>query len=282
VMDFGIAARLSSAHDRRICGTPGYMSPEAARGEVPTPAMDVFAAGMLLGHMLNGAPLLREADPMRAIARVLAEDIELPASLGAGDAVVDDRLRGIVQRAIARDPALRLPSVAQFHQELTAWLQPAATDDDAGGTSASGTLEFLLRRMRHKSDFPALSDSVSRIQRLAQSDNESLGSLTNEILKDVALTHKLLRLVNTAGFNGVGPVTSVSRAVAVVGMSAVGNMAISLILLDRMQNQAHASQLKEEFLRSLMAGTLAQELAQPQRDSEKAYLAALFQNLGLP
>jgi serine/threonine protein kinase len=278
VMDFGIAARIASARDSRICGTPGYMSPEAARGEAPTPAMDVFAAGMLFGLMLTGTPLLREPDPMRAIARVIEEDLGLPTATGHAGAPLDDTLHALVRRAIARDPAQRMPSAREFHHALSAWLQPAAqTGGDAG---ASGTLEFLLRRMRHKSDFPGLSDSVSRIQRLSQSDSENLGNLTNEILKDVALTHKLLRMVNSAHYGSGGPVTTVSRAVSMVGMAAVGNMAISLILLDRMQNQVHAAQLKEEFLRALMAGTLAQELSANSIEGEKAFLGALFQNLG--
>jgi eukaryotic-like serine/threonine-protein kinase len=37
--------------------------------------------------------------------------------------------------------------------------------------------------MRHKTDFPALSSSVVRIQRLATSDTESLASLADEILR---------------------------------------------------------------------------------------------------
>ena len=113
---------------------------------------------------------------------------------------------------------------------------------DAGAGAASGTLEFLLRRMRHKSDFPALSDSVLRIQRVATSENESLGSLSDEILKDVALTNKLLRLVNTAHYAqaGGGSVSTVSRAVALVGFAGIRNMALRLVLLEHMQDKAHA------------------------------------------
>jgi len=54
VMDFGIAARVADTSDGRIIGTPGYMSPEAARGQPPTPQMDVFAAGMVLAELLCG------------------------------------------------------------------------------------------------------------------------------------------------------------------------------------------------------------------------------------
>ncbi|HLL17312.1 MAG TPA: protein kinase, partial [Rubrivivax sp.] len=236
VMDFGIAARVAQADGRsapataaidgRIVGTPGYMSPEAARGEPPLPAMDVFAAGMLLGELLSGAPLLRETDPYRAVRRIQVEDMLLPAGVK-----VDQTLRGIVQRALSRSIGERYDSARSMHAALDAWLKPA----DAPKTDASSpaTLEFLLRRMRHKTDFPALSSSVVRIQRVATSETESVRSLTNEILKDVALTNKLLRMVNTAHFTSVAGegIGTVSRAVALVGFAGIRNMALSVILL---------------------------------------------------
>jgi eukaryotic-like serine/threonine-protein kinase len=146
----------------------------------------------------------------------------------------------------------------------------------------SGTLEFLLRRMRNKSDFPALSGSVMRIQRVANSENESLGSLSNEILKDVALTQKLLRLVNTANYGhaGGGTIATVSRAVALVGFASIRNLALSLVFLEHMQDKAHAAELQEEFLRALLAGSVAGELCASGRHGEEAFIGAMFQNLG--
>jgi HD-like signal output (HDOD) protein len=136
--------------------------------------------------------------------------------------------------------------------------------------------------MRHKTDFPALSSSVVRIQRVATSDTESLASLSEEILKDVALTNKLLRMVNTAHFKSAagGGVATISRAVALVGFAGIRNMALSLVLLEHMNDKAHAAHMKEEFLRALMAGTLASELTPVARESEDAFLGSMFQNLG--
>lgn len=275
VMDFGIAARVAEAGDGRIVGTPGYMSPEAAQGLSPTPQMDVFSAGMLLAEMLTGKGLVRERDPYTALHRVINEDLQLPDSVQA-----DDGLRAVVQRAIARDPALRFGTVAAMRDALQAWLEPQA--GDSGGATSSGTLDFLLRRMRHKSDFPTLSDSVVRIQRIATSDKENLNSLANEILKDVALTNKLLRMVNTVHFSsaGGGSISTVSRAVALVGFAGIRNMALSLVLIEHMKDKGHANRLREEFLRSLMAGQLASELTPLSRDSEEAFLGAMFHNLG--
>ncbi|MEO5735292.1 MAG: HDOD domain-containing protein [Rubrivivax sp.] len=282
VMDFGIAARVGgtrSGSDGRIVGTPGYMSPEAARGAAPLPAMDVFAAGVMLAELLSGAPLMVENDPLRAVRRVQLEDLSLPAQVRC-----DDPLRGIVNRALARDVDERFDSAAAMHRALTHWLQPDAdiglTDANTGAHNA--TLEFLLRRMRHKTDFPALSASVVRIQQIASSETESIASLSDQVLQDVALTNKLLRMVNTAHFSTRtgGGVSTVSRAVALVGFAGIRNMAMSVVLLEHMGDKGHAEQLKEEFLRAWMAGTMAGELAPLAGEGEDAFLAAMFQNLG--
>lgn len=283
VMDFGIAARLHDPGNLdQVVGTPGYMSPEAAQGGLPTAMMDVFSAGLVLVEMLSGTRLINEHDPYRAMHRVAAEDLRLPDGLSSE---VDDDLRRVLLRALERDPAERWPSAAAFRDALKAWLTPVPAAADASSTAAgsqsSAALDFLLRRMRHKSDFPALSDSVARIQRVANSENENLASLSSEILKDVALTNKLLRMVNTAHFSSAGGnISTVSRAVAVIGFSGIRNMAMSLVLLEHMQDKAHANQLKEEFLRALLAGMLAGELGMQMGAGEEAFLGAMFQNLG--
>ncbi len=276
VMDFGIAARVSATPDGLVVGSPGFMSPEAARGDAPSAAMDVFSAGMLMGQLLTGLPLLRERDARRAIERIQQEDITLPDMPATP---IDDRLRTIVQRAIARDPAQRWADAAAMRDALTQWLTPQAVEVSH---AATGTLEFLLRRMRHKSDFPAMTDAVTRIQRIANSEDASLASLSDEILKDVALTHKLLRLVNTAHFGQAsrGSVSTVSRAVSLIGFAGVRNLALSIVLLEHMRDKAHAGRLKDEFLRSLMAAMVSGALCPQPRVSEEAFLVGLLQTLG--
>ncbi len=282
VMDFGIAARIPDRNSTDPVvpsgGTVGYLSPEAANGAAPAASMDIFSAGLVLAELLTGKPLIDEPDPYRAIYRVVHEQLALPAAMNVD---VDDRLRAIVLRALALDPAQRFSTARAFQTELEQWARPATASGEATGNSNSNsTLDFLLRRMRHKSDFPALSDSVLRIQNMANSDTESVNSVTNEILKDVALTNKLLRMVNSANYAHRGSINTVSRAVNLVGFNGIRNMALSLVLLEHMQDKAHAGQLKEEFLRSLMAGSIGGELCPRSGESEEAFIGAMFQNLG--
>ena len=281
VMDFGIAARIrdSSSTDPVVQGggTAGYLSPEAANGAAPAASMDIFSAGVVLAEMLIGKPLVDERDPYRAIYRISHEQLALPADLSPA---VDDRLRAIVLRALARDPKQRFLTARDFLSELERWAKPVLVEVQGDAKEHSGTLDFLLRRMRHKSDFPALSDSVVRIQSMATSETESVNSVTNEILKDVALTNKLLRMVNSANYAHRGSINTVSRAVTLVGFNGIRNMALSLVLLEHMQDKAHAGLLKEEFLRSLMAGSIGGELCPNATEGEEAFIGSMFQNLG--
>lgn len=276
VMDFGMAAAMQTATDAQLAsGTPAYMAPEAAAGEAPTPAMDVYSAALVLVELLSGKPLIHQKDSWQALYRLANEELALPDDLGPG---VDDGLRAVLQRGMARDPGQRYASAAEFRDALRAWAAPASAPTAAN----NATLDFLLRRMRHKSDFPALSDSVARIQRVANSEDDSISDLTHEILKDVALTNKLLRLVNSVHYAHAsrGTISTVSRAVSLVGFNAVRNMALSLVLLDHMQDRQHASQMREEFLRAMMAGTVAAELCGAGQAAEGAFIGAMFQNLG--
>jgi len=301
VMDFGIAARIHRAAAGAAqptaaqpnaaqpnaaqpdaarpdpAGSPGYMAPEAVRGEAISPLMDVYGAGLLLAELLWGKPVRGGSDALQTLRRVASGPLPLPAELLAG---LDDALRALLLRATAFEPQQRHASAQAFLDALRAWSGTQPADAEAASARQNSTLEFLLRRMRSKSDFPALSESIGKIQAMASSDTESISSVTNEILKDVALTNKLLRLVNSAHYARGTSIGTVSRAVSLVGLTNIRNMALSLVLLEHMQDRSNAHLLKEEFLRALMAGSVAGELGRSAREGEEAFIGALFQNLG--
>jgi len=285
VMDFGIAARISQpaqTQDRvEVAGTPAYMAPEAVRGEPITPLMDVYSAGLLLGELLWGKPIRDKAKLQQTLQKISVEPQVFPPDLMAR---LDDGLRSALLTATAVAVDQRYPSAQAFLDDLLVWSGQHKDSADSELPTPTGktssTLDFLLRRMRNKSDFPALSESIGRIQSMASSDKESINSVTNEILKDVALTNKLLRLVNSVHYSRGSSVGTVSRAVSLVGFNGIRNMALSLVLLEHMQDKANAHLLKEEFLRALMAGAIAAALCPTQSEGEDAFIGALFQNLG--
>ncbi len=279
VMDFGIAARLDSTGDEaeQIIGTPAYMAPEYILNREISERSDVFSAGAIFFEMLVGQRAFVGDSLQAVLKRITSVDLTLPDGTG-----VDDRLRPILLKAVARDRALRFQTAAQFAEALDNYLEP---EDDLPATgSRQSTIDFLLRRMRHKSDFPALSESVTAINRIANSETESIDKLSNTILKDFALTNKLLRLVNSAYFRpaGGGSISTVSRAVVVLGFEAVRNIAITVLLFEHLQNKGNANQLKEDFLRANLAGVLSKDIgaAAQMRDLEQSFICSLFHSLG--
>lgn len=143
-------------------------------------------------------------------------------------------------------------------------------------------LEYLLHGMRDN-EFPALSSTISEINKIVASESESAGKLTKAILQDLALTNKLLKLVNTVSYGQFGgKINTISKAVVILGFETVRNVAMTLILLEFLQNKPQAAQLKDEVIASFFAGLVASKLSQGRnvRDSEEAMICAMFQNLG--
>lgn len=71
VLDFGVA-HVSTLQERRttpgsVIGTPEYIAPEAVLGLPPTPALDVYALGVLLHEMLVGEAPFAGRDPARLL-----------------------------------------------------------------------------------------------------------------------------------------------------------------------------------------------------------------------
>jgi HD-like signal output (HDOD) protein len=162
---------------------------------------------------------------------------------------------------------------------------PAAQprEPDPGAERANGTLDFLLRRMRLKSDFPALSEAIRRINELARSESEKLDNVSAAILQDFSLTNKILRLVNSSYYRGAGkePISTMSRAVMMLGFEAVRSLAVSLTLFEHMGDRGRAAKLREEFVRASLRGAIARTISgEADRDSEEAYLGAMFHRLG--
>lgn len=280
VMDFGIARCMSTAAagDQGLVGTPAYMAPEYLSSRTATPSNDLFALGLVLYEMLSGRPAVQGRSLFETLHRIANETFAPVSSLNNA---CDDKLDSLVMKALEKEPARRFTSAAELEGALKDYLDLKSSPDL--GQVSSATLEFLLRRMRHKSDFPALSSTLSAINRAVSDEKEPVAVLCNSILKDFALTNKLLKLVNAACFTQYGgDISTISRAVALIGFEGVRNAALSLMLFEHLQNHPQAGALKDEVVATYFAGTLARDLAVGAglRLGEEAYVCAMFHRLG--
>jgi len=126
VTDFGIARSLHVEHGvtqtGTVLGTGEYLAPEQAGGRPVSPATDVYSLGVVLWELLAGeVPFVGE----NFVAVALRHVNEPPPSLRERRPDVSPRLDAAVERALAKDPARRFPSMAAFAQELRACLAEA-------------------------------------------------------------------------------------------------------------------------------------------------------------
>jgi HD-like signal output (HDOD) protein len=144
-------------------------------------------------------------------------------------------------------------------------------------------LEAVMRRLDGSSGFPALSTTIADINRIAASDSESVSKLTRTILRDVAITRKLLHVVNSATFGQFGGrIHTVSKAVLILGFEAVRNAAMSLVLLEFSKGQAQARTMQDEIVSAFFAGVVSKTICEHMaiRNNEEAVICTMFQNLG--
>jgi len=124
VADFGIALAVSRSdggtrmtETGMSLGTPHYMSPEQAMGEREiTAKSDVYALGCVLYEMLAGEPPFAGPTAQAIVARVLTEE---PRSLTLQRRTVPPHVDAAVQKALAKLPADRFGSAAEFSVALT-------------------------------------------------------------------------------------------------------------------------------------------------------------------
>src|SRR6185436_3206548 len=95
-----------------------------------------------------------------------------PASPSERNPEVDPRLDQIVLRALAKDRAERYADAASMAQALSRFLDPEPIEVSGAPEGKAGTVEFLLRRMRYKTDFPALSETIRTVNKTVESDGE--------------------------------------------------------------------------------------------------------------
>jgi len=119
ILDFGIVRTLHTAHATRaglVVGTPGYMSPEQARGSPELDARsDIFALGCVLFECLAGRPLFVGRDVVAVQVKIVLEEAPRIRSVRPDIPSSFDRL---LARMLAKDPDERPASADEVAASL--------------------------------------------------------------------------------------------------------------------------------------------------------------------
>jgi len=239
---------------------------------------DVLALSVVMHGLLAGVPALDEPDVARVIARLPPlgrETLRLPWDLPRP---VSDVLRAIANRATDRQPRQRYRNARTLARALEGWLEVDASQ----GADAHAK---LIERVRQIGALPALPGAAARAARLAMMEREHTEELAQVVLRDPALSFELLRSVNSAQVRGTqvsgnGPVLTVRRAIAMVGLEGVRRSALGLRRWPGPLDERGARDLEHRVGLALRAARVAQSLRPAGYDAEVVSLVALMQNLG--
>ena len=281
VMDFGIARTLTSDREFEddFAGTPRYMAPEYIQDGTVGKEMDVFALGLILAEMLTGKPVFDGSDRQEVLDNICYRDVEPPSTMNES---VDECLDSIVLKALGKDPDERYPSAEEMLAALKQY-RAGCQEPDETLQGSSTTVDFLLRRMKRKSNFPALSGSVRSLNAIAAASEKDVNQISSVIVKDFSLTNKILQVVNSAFYGSFsGTIGTISRAVVVLGIQPIRSLAASLVFFEHLHNKAHAKRLKELVSASLFSAVVARELAlaEDMDVGEEYFLAGMLHDLG--
>jgi non-specific serine/threonine protein kinase len=234
--------------------------------------VDLLHAGLILHQLLAGEPAVGEPDLAIAVQRLPQEIVRLPWTVPHP---VPEALRAIVNRATDRHVQRRYLSARGLLRALSGWRQSQA--DDKGGA-----LALLIDRLSTVGHLPARPGLAQRVMQLSRMETQRLDELADVVLQDPALAFELLRTINSAQFHSDtdGVVTTVRRAMQLVGLNGVRRAASSLRAWPGPLREAGARALEQGMRRACLAGHVAEFLSPAGLDPESALLAAQLQHLG--
>ena len=152
--------------------------------------------------------------------------------------------------------------------------------------ATSPTFRDLTRSIVEKS-LPAFGPTLQEVFKATESNTLSGHQIAEVILRDPALTSRVLRAANAAhlGHSGNAKVVTVSRAVVVLGVNAIRSLCISALTVESISAATRYSYRVQDTLgRALHAAVQARDMGLRQQigkeQAERLFVEALLSNIG--
>lgn len=132
-------------------------------------------------------------------------------------------------------------------------------------------------------DMPAFGATVSAVRNVTGDDRSSASRLAQVILQDAALTTKVLKLANSAFYNpSRHSVSTISRAIVVLGFDLVAEIALGVSLVDALLTGGVRDRVVQEMARCFHGAVQARAIARLRRDprAEEIFIATLLARVG--
>lgn len=149
-------------------------------------------------------------------------------------------------------------------------------------TLSNTSLHNWINRIQER-EMPIFGKTVQSIVSVAQNDKTSSSQLAKVVLQDSAMTTKVLKLVNSTHFNpSRNRISTVSRAIIVLGFQTIRNLSLSISLVDSLLSGKAKDKVTQELARAIHAAVQARSLALQldDPDPEEVFVATLLYNIG--
>ncbi|MFZ5764957.1 MAG: HDOD domain-containing protein [Thermodesulfobacteriota bacterium] len=147
----------------------------------------------------------------------------------------------------------------------------------------SGKLAEIFAKM-NMSELPAMSAHVQELISLVHSSRSAAYDLSRVILKDYSLTNKVLQVVNSAYYSIGQSVSSISKAVTILGFDAVRDLATAIALFeDFVKSGVDKEGISKLMTRSFLSALQCRDIAGEKKINvppEEAFVCGLLHNLG--
>ncbi len=210
VCDFGLATLIDPHRDGHrsmsdslislggeICGTPEYMAPEQACGELLDARTDLYSVAVILFHAVVGELPFKGDSPLAIVSQHLSAPRPRPSALRPR-LEISPALDGLILRGMARDRRERPSSAEVFRADLLQVERDYALD-----AALPGRTSFL-------GDLPTLSATTRH--RLSSVRTWSRPILMSSVAACILIFAVHLRLDRRARLNGARPLTPTTAA----------------------------------------------------------------------
>ena len=139
---------------------------------------------------------------------------------------------------------------------------------------------------RYIAKMPSLSTTVSKVLEVCNNPNTSPGDLNKVISLDPVLTGKVLKLINSAYYSLPNQVASLTRAIIMLGLNTVKNLALSTAILENLGDDGNSTGLSMDdfWTHSICVGVTAKSIAStvgvPATQRDEYFLTGLLHDLG--
>jgi HD-like signal output (HDOD) protein len=145
--------------------------------------------------------------------------------------------------------------------------------------------ELLSKLQTYIGRMPSLSTTVMKVMEVCNQPNTSPNDLNRVISLDPVLTGQVLKLINSAYYSLPNQVTTLTRAIIMLGLNTVKNLAISTAVVDAIDKEGSRCFPMDSFwTHSLCVGVTAKALAAAKKIlpavQEEYFVAGLLHDLG--